>query len=138
MNVLRRIAERANIAAKLRRRIEDIVGRAKRELESARREMAEKAKTAGIGAGLMSVSAVTGLLTLGSLTAVLILALSLVLPPWLAALVVTVFWGALTAIFGFIGTRKLGDAMPLIPEKTIERAKEERRSALASERDGNP
>ncbi len=77
------------------------------ELQLARQELAEKAKTAGVGAGMVGGSALTGLMTLGSLTALLILAISLVLAPWLAALIVTIVWGAITAILALVGKRKI-------------------------------
>ncbi len=91
----------------------------------ARQEIAEKVKSAGVGAGMLSGSAITGLLTLGSLTALMILALSLVVAPWLAALIVTVLWAVVTAVLALSGKKKIQDAGPFIPEETIKNVKED-------------
>ncbi len=95
------------------------------ELELARQELAEKAKSAGVGAGMLSGSALTGVITLGSLTALLVLAISLVAAPWLAALIVTIMWAAVTAILALAGKRKIQNAGPFLPEQTIENVKED-------------
>ena len=111
---------------------EDVVLLVRKELESARSEMTEKAKTAGIGVGMLSGSALTGLMTLGSLTALLILGLSLVVAPWIAALIVTLIWSGVTAFLVLGGKKKIADAGSLMPEKTIEGVKEDIRHAKAS------
>lgn len=108
---------------------EDLLLLVRKELETAREEIAEKVKTAGVGVGMLSGSALTGLMTLGSLTALLILALSLVLAPWLAALIITLLWAAVTAVLALGGRKKIQDAGPLMPEKTIEGVKEDLRYA---------
>lgn len=94
-------------------------------MELARREMMEKVKTAGVGAGMLSGSAITGLLTLGSLTALLIVAIGLALPLWLSALIVTAMWAAITAVLALTGKKKIQDAGPLVPEQTIQSVKED-------------
>jgi hypothetical protein len=55
---------------------------ARQEIELAKAEMTEKGKHAGVGAGLLAGAAVAGLLTLGAMTAVLILALAEAIPAW--------------------------------------------------------
>lgn len=97
----------------------------RQELELAKTEMAEKAKSAGIGAGMLSASAVTALLTLVSITALVIVLLALVLPVWAAVLIVTVLWGAATAVLALMGKRKVQDAAPFVPQQTIENVKED-------------
>jgi len=111
---------------------EDLILLVRKELESARAEMTEKAKTAGLGVGMLSGSALTGLMTLGSLTALLILALSLAVAPWLAALIVTLLWTAATAFLALSGKKKIQDAGSLMPEKTIEGVKDDIRHAQAN------
>ena len=95
------------------------------EFESARREMAQKAKAAGLGAGMLSASAIGALFTLACLTALLIAALSLALPVWLAALIVTIVWAAATAALALFGKKKVEDATPFLPEQTIADVKED-------------
>lgn len=117
--------EHEGIGAAVKQLSEDLGILVRKELELARREMMEKAKTAGLGAGMLSGSAITGLLTLGSLTALLIIAIGLALPLWLSALIVTVMWGAVTAVLALAGKKKIQDAGPLVPEQTIENVKED-------------
>ena len=107
----------------------DIAILLREDLRSARDEMAEKAKTAGIGAGMLSGSALTALMTLGSLTALLMIALALAMPAWAAALIVTLLWAIATAILALMGKRKIQEAGPPIPERAIENVKEDLRTA---------
>ncbi len=95
------------------------------ELDSARREMAEKVKAAGVGAGMLSASAICAIFTLASLTALLIVALSLAVPAWLAALIVTIVWAAASAALALFGKKKVEDASPFLPEQTIADVKED-------------
>lgn len=113
------------MAASMKQLSEDVVLLVRQELESARDEMAGKAKSAGAGVGMLSGSAITALLTLGSLTALLILALSLVVAPWLAALIVTLLWAGVTAVLALSGKKKIQAAGSLVPEQTIENVKED-------------
>lgn len=117
--------EHEGIAAAVKQLSEDLGILVRKELELARREMTEKAKSAGLGAGMLSGSAVTGLLTLGSLTALLIIAISLAVPMWLSALIVTVMWAAVTAVLALAGKKKIQETGPLVPEQTIQNVKED-------------
>ncbi len=113
------------LAGSIKQLSQDLGLLVRQELELARSEMAEKAKTAGMGAGMLSGSAITAVLTLGSLTALLIIAIALALPLWLSALIVTLMWGAVTAILALAGKKKIQDAGPLVPEQTIQNVKED-------------
>ncbi|MBV8331880.1 MAG: phage holin family protein [Candidatus Eremiobacteraeota bacterium] len=103
----------------------DVMLLVRKELDSARSEMAGKAKAAGVGAGMLSGSAVAGLFTLASLTALALIALSLVIPLWASALVMTVVWAAITATLAVAGKKKVDDAIPFLPEQTIQSVKED-------------
>lgn len=59
------------------------------EIDQVKAEMTYKAKHFGIGAGLVAGAAFVGIFLLGTLIAAGILALSLVMPGWAAALVVS-------------------------------------------------
>lgn len=119
----------------MKRLAEDVIVLVRKELELARAEMTEKAKSAGMGAGMLSGSAVTGMLTLGSLTALIILGLSTVMAAWLAALIVTVLWGAVTAVLALMGKKKLQETS-LVPEQTIQNVKEDVQWATQSAKKG--
>jgi uncharacterized membrane protein YqjE len=97
----------------------------RKELESARAELTEKAKSAGIGAGMLSASAVCALFALASFTALLTIALTLAVPLWAAALIVTALWGAVAATLALLGKKKVEDATPFVPEQTIADVKED-------------
>src|SRR6059036_303479 len=68
------------------------------ELDLARVEFTEKGKQAGIGAGMFGAAGLVGLYAVGALTAAVILALSLAMSGWLAALIVAVVYGAVAGI----------------------------------------
>jgi len=87
------------------------------ELELAKDEMAEKAKSAAVGAGMLSGSALTAIFTLASLTALAVALIALVLPLWTALLIVTVLWAAGTAVLALMGKKKVEDATPFVPEQ---------------------
>ncbi len=97
----------------------------KQELELAKAEMAEKGKQAGFGAGLFGGAGVTGLLALISLTLTLIFALATGMDDWIAALIVTVLWGAVAGVLAMTGKQKLQEAGPPVPEQTVESVKED-------------
>lgn len=130
------MAEHEGVGAAVKQLSEDVVILVRKEMELARREMMEKAKAAGLGAGMLSGSAITGLLTLGSLTALLIIAISLALPAWLSALIVTVMWAAVTAVLALAGKNKIQNARPLVPEQTIQNVKEDVEWAQSGLRSG--
>ncbi len=103
----------------LKQLAEDLGVLLRRDLEDARAEMVEKAKSAGMGAGMLGGSALTGLLALFSATVLAIALLAAVLPLWAAAAIVTAFWGVATAALALGGKKKLADAGPPIPERAI-------------------
>jgi hypothetical protein len=97
----------------------------KQELDLAKAEMSEKASIAGKGAGLLGGAAVVGLLAAGALTACLILALSEVIPDWLAALIVALLLGAVAGVLALQGRNRIRAATPPVPEQTVETVKED-------------
>lgn len=97
----------------------------RQELDLAKAEMSQKATIAGKGAGLLGGAAVVGLLAAGALTACLILALSEVIPDWLAALVVALVMAAIAAVLALQGRNRIRAATPPVPEQTVETLKED-------------
>jgi uncharacterized membrane protein YqjE len=100
----------------------------KQELALARAELSEQGKRAGTGAGMLGGAGVAGLLTLGALTATLIALLDTGMKTWLAALIVTVLWGAIAAVLALQGRNKIKEATPPAPQ-TVETVKEDVRWA---------
>jgi hypothetical protein len=122
-------SESQGAAATVAQFASDVMLIVRQEMDEARSEMAEKAKSAGVGAGMLSGSAVAAVFCLALLTALLTVAIALVLPLWASLLIVTVLWGAATAILGMIGKKKVEDAAPFVPEQTIANIKEDVRWA---------
>jgi uncharacterized membrane protein YqjE len=94
-------------------------------VELAKVEMTEKAKTAGIGAALLTAAGVAGLLALGALSAFLILALDGVMPNWAAALCVAAMWTVAGAVLAVYGRKKIDEMGTAVPSRTIESVKED-------------
>jgi len=97
----------------------------RQEVELAKTELTEKGKKAGIGAGLLGGAAIAALLMLGTLTALLVLALDTAMPAWAAALIVMLIWAAVAAALALIGRSKLREVGKPMPEKTVETVKED-------------
>jgi predicted lipid-binding transport protein (Tim44 family) len=96
----------------------------KQELALARAELEQQGKRAGIGAGMLGGAGVGGLLTLGALTATLIALLATAMSTWVAALIATLLWAAVTAVLALQGRNKLKQATPPAPQ-TVETVKED-------------
>jgi putative superfamily III holin-X len=97
----------------------------RQEIDLAKAEMTDRGKRAGKGVGMLAGGAVVAVLAFGALTAGLIAALDLAMPTWLAALIVTVIYGAIAAVLVQIGRKQVQEAAPPVPEETIESVKED-------------
>jgi hypothetical protein len=95
------------------------------ELELAKAELAIKGKQAGIGAGMFGGAGVLGLFAVGALTAAAIAALSLAMATWLAALIVGVVYAAAAGVAALLGKKKVQQALPPVPEDSVESVKED-------------
>jgi uncharacterized membrane protein YqjE len=90
------------------------------EVALAKLEIAQKARSAGIGAGAFGAAGVLALFGLGTLIATAILALAEAMPAWLAALIVTVTLLVIAGIAALVGKKKVAHATPPLPEEAIE------------------
>jgi uncharacterized membrane protein YqjE len=95
----------------------------KLELRLALLELKEKAATLGFGAGLLVGAAVFALFALGLLLAASAAALAIVLPVWLALLVVACGVLIVAAVLGAVGLRAVKRGVPPVPEQAIAEAK---------------
>ena len=112
----------AELVKELSREVSQLV---REEIALAEAEMTQKGKKAGVGAGMLSGAAVLGLACVGGSMATLILLLDLVMPAWLAALIVTAAYGAAAAVLAMRGKERITDAAPPAPGQTIESVKED-------------
>jgi uncharacterized membrane protein YqjE len=97
----------------------------RQEIELAKLEFREKGKKAGLGAGMFGGAGLFGLYAVGALTATIILALATFLPGWVAALIVTVVYGAIAGILALRGKSQVKEATPPMPEQAVETTKED-------------
>ena len=86
----------------------------KSELEQLKAELLHKLKHAGIGIGFLAAAAVFAFFAAGVFTAAAILGLAVVVPGWLAALIVGVLLLIIVAVFVLLGINQLkkGDPEP--------------------------
>jgi hypothetical protein len=112
----------AELVKDLSREVSHLV---RQEVALAKAEMTEKGKKAGIGAGMLSGAAVLALAAVGGSMACLILLLHLVMPVWLAAIIVTLVYAAGAAVLAARGKDRISEATPPTPERTIESVKED-------------
>lgn len=91
-----------------------------REIALVKAEITAKLKALGIGVGLIAVALVVLLGMLGVLLTAAILALSLIMPGWLAALLVAAALLIVAVVIGLIGFAILRRGIPPVPTESIE------------------
>ena len=95
------------------------------EIELLKQEMIRKLKALGVGAALLVVALIFIFATLGVLLTAAVFALSLIMPGWLAALLVAAVLLIIAVIFGLVGYRTLKKGIPPIPSDTIDGLKKD-------------
>jgi hypothetical protein len=104
---------------------DDTVRLVRDEIRLAGAEMTQKAKTAGVGAGLVGGAGVFAVYGLGTLIAAAVISLSIVVAPWAAALIVA---GALFLLAGttaLVGKKEFSKAGPPLPTEAVQSTKED-------------
>jgi hypothetical protein len=94
------------------------------ELKLAKAEMSGKVKDVGIGAGMFGGAGYVAHLASLALMLTIIFALAEAMPAWLAALIVTVLYGAVAGALALLGKKRIQQAGPPIPEQTVESVKQ--------------
>ena len=94
------------------------------EMRLAKAEMAGKAKEVGVGAGIAGGAGYVAYLASIAFMFCLIFALSEFMAQWLAALIVTVVFGAVAGVLALQAKKKLKKAGPPIPQQTVESVKQ--------------
>lgn len=95
------------------------------EIRLAQAELTEKGKRAGLGVGMFSAAGLLAFLGLCCVVTTAILALALVLPGWLSALIVAVVLLCGAGIVALVGKKEINQATPPAPEHAIEGVKED-------------
>jgi Flp pilus assembly protein TadB len=94
------------------------------EMKLAQTEFREAAKHAGLGAGLLSVAGLLGILALATLIASAVAALAMVLPLWAATLIIGVLLFAAAGIVGLVSKKQLQQTDP-VPQQTVDSVKQD-------------
>lgn len=97
----------------------------RQELALARVELTEKGKQAGIGVGMFGAAGMIGLYALGALTAAIVLALSLAMSGWLAAVITAALYGAVAGVLALTGKNRVSRGVPPVPEQTVQTLRED-------------
>ena len=95
------------------------------ELRLAQAEVTEKGKRAGIGIGMFSGAGLLAFFGLATVIAGVVLALSLAMDGWLAALIVAVVLFAGAGVLALMGKNQVERATPPVPERAVEGVKED-------------
>lgn len=95
------------------------------ELRLAQLELSRKGKQAGIGAGMFGAAGVVAFYGGATLIATVVLLLALVMPAWLATLIVGVVLLAIAGVMAMLGRARVKQATPPVPKRTVDSLKED-------------
>jgi membrane protein len=98
---------------------------ARDEIRLAVAELKDKGKHAGVGAGMFGAAGVFAWWGGLSLVAGIILALSLVLPPWAAALIVAAALLLIAGVAALMGRSQVRQATPPVPRQAMDNVQED-------------
>jgi VIT1/CCC1 family predicted Fe2+/Mn2+ transporter len=93
-------------------------------------KLSKNGKQAGVAGGFFAGAALFGLGAFAALTTFLILALAEAIPAWAAALVVLALYGVAAAVLAMIGRTRWHRAMPLVPTTEIRQTADNVREAV--------
>jgi hypothetical protein len=113
---------------------EQITRLVKDELALARAELTDKGRHAGLGAGLLGGGGLVALYGVGVLIITAVLALALVLPDWLAALIVGVALLLIAGVMALVGQSQVRQAVPPMPEEAAQSIRTDLESVSAAMR----
>jgi hypothetical protein len=89
------------------------------EARLAQAEVTQKAKRLGVGAGLFGGAGLFAFFGLAVLIATAVMALALVLPGWLAGLIVAVVLFAVAGVLALVGKKDVEKGSPPVPTEAI-------------------
>jgi hypothetical protein len=89
------------------------------ETRLAQAEVSQKAKKLGVGAGLFGGAGLMAFFGLAVLITAAVLALDLLLPAWLAAVIVAVVLFAVAGVLALVGRKDVAQASPPVPTQAI-------------------
>ncbi len=112
------------LTALLRRLAAQVLELAAENVALAKVEMAGKIRYAVVAAACLVLALLMSVAILATLTACLVLAFALIVPPWLAALIVTALYAVVAAIALLVARANVVRVFPPIPREAIRKFKE--------------
>lgn len=103
--------------------VENIQNIVRYEVQLAKTELREEAKTGGKGIAMMAAAALVGFYALGLFLLTAVWALATQVDRWLAALIVAIVVAAIAGVLALIGKKRLDEFSPK-PDQAIESVKE--------------
>ncbi len=111
--------ERVSLARLVQRAIEQAKRLVQHEIALLIGETLAKVKKIGLGAGIIVGAVIFLFLFVATLLTAIVLALSLLMPGWLAALIVAVPLAVAVVLLALRGIKGVRSALPLLPELTL-------------------
>ena len=116
--------------------IDPLLRAVRAEIDSAKREIGERARSARSGAILLGAGVALALVSLGLLAAVIVALLLLALPLWAATLITLALFGIATAVVVRVGLARLSRGVPPVPSDTLHHARDRMRPGDRGTGDG--
>ncbi len=104
--------------------IDPLLRAVRAEIDSAKREIGERARSARSGAIMLGAGVALALVSLGLLAAVIVALLLLALPLWAATLITLALFGIATAVVVRVGIARLSRGVPPVPSDTLHHARD--------------
>jgi MFS family permease len=128
--------DQGSVAELVQRLSDQASSLARKEVELAKAEVAQKGKRVGVGAGAFGAAGLVAVFAFGALTAAAILALATAVDGWLAALIVALVYGVVAGVLALTGKKQVEEGTPPVPERAIESTKRDIETAKAGVKEG--
>jgi MFS family permease len=128
--------DQGSVAELVQRLSDQASSLARKEVELAKAEVAQKGKRVGVGTGAFGAAGLVAVFAFGALTAAAILALATAVDGWLAALIVALVYGVVAGVLALTGKKQVEEGTPPVPERAIESTKRDIETAKAGVKEG--
>ena len=113
-------ASEASVGELVSRASEQLTTLVRGEMRLVQAEMTEKGRRSGKGLGLFGGAGAVAWFGVGALVAAAILGLSVVVAPWLAAVIVGAALLLIASVLAMVGKREVSQATPMLPQESME------------------
>jgi len=113
-------ASEASVGELVSRASEQLTTLVRDEMRLAQVEMVQKGRRSGIGLGLFGGAGAVAWFGIASLVTAAFLGLSLVVAPWLAAVIVGVVLLLTASALAMVGRREVSQATPVLPQESMQ------------------